>query len=123
MKHTVLVVEDEDDLREVMRDALELNGYTVVVARDGQEALEQLDQINKICVVLLDLVMPRMNGWDFFVTLRQRAAFIDVPVIVHCSSPTHAPSGVTRVLVKPLEFDQLLAVVHEYCAAQNVRPS
>ena len=117
MNHTVLLVEDEEDLRETMRDALELNGYTVVAARDGQEALEQLDHIENVCLVLLDLVMPRMNGWDFFTVLRQRSAFASVPVIVHCASPTQAPPNATRVLVKPLEFSQLLAVVHEYCAA------
>jgi CheY-like chemotaxis protein len=117
MNHTVLSIEDEEDLRETMRDALELNGYTVVAAWDGQEALEQLDSIENVCVVLLDLVMPRMNGWDFFVLLRQRSGFVDVPVIVHCSSSRHTPPDATRVLVKPIEFTQLLAVVHEYCTA------
>jgi two-component system, chemotaxis family, chemotaxis protein CheY len=117
MNHTVLLVEDEEDLRETMRDALELNVYTAVAARDGQEALEQLDSIEHVCVVLLDLVMPRMNGWDFYTMLRQRSAFVGVPVIVHCSSSRQAPPDATRVLVKPLEFHQLLAVVHEYCAA------
>jgi two-component system chemotaxis response regulator CheY len=116
MTHTVLLVEDEEDLRETMRDALELNGYAVVVARDGQEALEELDRIEHVCVVLLDLIMPRMNGWDFFTTLRARAAFADVPVIVHCATPRQAPPAATRVLVKPLRFEQLLAVVREYCA-------
>jgi DNA-binding response OmpR family regulator len=70
-----------------------------------------------ICVVLLDLVMPRMNGWDFLTMLRQRSAFERVPVIVHCASPRQAPPTATRVLVKPLGFNELLAVVHEYCAA------
>jgi CheY-like chemotaxis protein len=117
MTHTVLLVEDEEDLRETMRDALEFNGYTVVAARDGQEALEQLDHIENICVVLLDLVMPRMNGWDFFTLLRKRSAFSGVPVIVHCAAPKHAPSDATRVLAKPVQFNQLLAVVHEFCPA------
>jgi CheY-like chemotaxis protein len=115
MNHTVLVVEDEEDLREMMRDALELKGYTVVAARDGQEALEKLSLIKEVCVVLLDLVMPRMNGWDFFAQLRQLSNFADVPVIVHCSSSKQTPPAATRVLLKPLEFSQLLNVVHEYC--------
>jgi CheY-like chemotaxis protein len=112
------VVEDDEDLRETMRDALEVDGYTVVAARDGRDALDQLDRLESVCVVLLDLVMPRMNGWDFLALMRQRSTFADVPVIVHCSSPTPAPpKTATRVLAKPLEFSQLLAVVHEYCAA------
>jgi CheY-like chemotaxis protein len=116
MTHTVLLVEDEDDLRDTMRDALEFNGYAVVAARDGQEALEELDRIEHICVVLLDLIMPRMNGWDFFARLRERNALADVPVIIHSSTPNQAPPGATRVLSKPLAFNQLLAVVREYCA-------
>lgn len=115
MNHTVLLVEDEEELRETMRDALELNGYAVVAARDGQEALEVLDRIDNLCLILLDLIMPRMNGWDFFARLRQRSGLAGVPVIIHSSTPNQAPEGATRVLGKPLAFDQLLAVVKEYC--------
>jgi CheY-like chemotaxis protein len=117
MIHTILLVEDEEDLRETMREALELNGYSVVAARDGQEALEALDGIEHICLVILDLVMPRMNGWDFFAKLRERSALADVPVLVHSSVPKQAPAGVTRVLSKPLAFDRLLSAVQEFCAA------
>jgi chemotaxis family two-component system sensor histidine kinase/response regulator PixL len=116
MNHTVLLVEDEEDLRETMREALELNGYAVVAACDGQAALEELEHIEHICVVLLDLIMPRMNGWDFCARLRERSSLADVPVIVHSSAPTPAPAGATRVLAKPMEFHKLLSVVREYCA-------
>jgi CheY-like chemotaxis protein len=116
MTHTVLLVEDEEELRDTMREALELNGYAVVAARDGQEALDELDRIEHVCLVLLDLVMPRMNGWDFFAKMRERAALSDVPVIVHSSAPKQAPAGVTRVLAKPLALEKLLGVVHEFCA-------
>ena len=121
MNHTVLLVEDEEDLRELMRDALELSGYHVVAARDGQEALDELDDIDSLCVVLLDLVMPRMNGWDFYAKMRERTALVDVPVIVHSSSPIHAPAGVSRVLQKPVEFERLLSVIQEYCAPAQAR--
>lgn len=114
--HTVLVVEDELELREMMRDALELNGYTVVTASDGREALDKLAGIEHLCLVLLDLLMPEMNGWEFFAAMRQRIELASVPVIVHSSVPGRAPAGVTRVLQKPLMFDRLLAVVREYCA-------
>jgi CheY-like chemotaxis protein len=116
MKHTVLLVEDEDDLRESMREALELNGYAVVAAHDGQEALDELDHIEGVCLVLLDLLMPRMNGWDFFAKMRARPEFAGVPVVVHTSAPSRAPQGVSRVLQKPLKLDRLLSVVREYCA-------
>lgn len=114
-KHTVLLVEDEEELREGMRDALEFNGYSVVAAEDGQTALDQLGRIDHVCVVLLDLLMPGMNGWDFFAKLRSLPVFANVPVVVHTSAPSRAPQGVTRVLQKPVKLEQLLAVVREFC--------
>jgi CheY-like chemotaxis protein len=117
MNHTILLVEDEDDLRETMRDALEFNGYAVVAATDGLAALEELDRIEDISLVLLDLLMPRMNGWDFLDQLRSRPALAGVPVIVHSSAPSPAPPGATRILQKPLELQRLLAVVRDLCPA------
>jgi CheY-like chemotaxis protein len=116
MTHTVLVVEDEPDLREMMRDALELSGYLVVTAQNGQDALNKLPQIERLCLVILDLLMPVMNGWDFLDRLRERPELKSVPVVVHSSATSEAPPGVTRVLQKPLMFDRLLSVVREYCA-------
>jgi CheY-like chemotaxis protein len=116
MKHTVLLVEDEDDLRESMRDLLEENGYAVIAACDGQEALEALARVENPCVVLLDLLMPRMDGWDFFEKVRARPEFARVPVIVQSSAPSRAPEGVTRVLKKPVQPEELLSIVREYCA-------
>jgi CheY-like chemotaxis protein len=115
-QHTVLLVEDEEDLRDGMRDALEFNGYTVVAAENGQVALDQIARIDHVCLVLLDLLMPSMNGWDFFAKLRSLPAYAAVPVVVHTSSPSRAPHGVTRVLQKPMGFEQLIAVVREFCS-------
>ena len=115
MSHTVLIVEDEEDLREMMRDALELSGFTVVTAQEGQDALEKISKIEQLCLVLLDLLMPGMNGWEFFEKLRQRPELAAVPVVVHSSLPNRAPAGVTRVLQKPVLLDQLISVVREYC--------
>jgi len=114
--HTVLIVEDEEDLRELMRHALQMRGYRVVTAAEGTEALRKIDDIGPPCVVLLDLLMPGMNGWDFFEKLRQRPELASVPVIVHSSAAARAPQGVTRVLQKPLAFETLVSVVGEYCS-------
>ena len=116
MNHTVLVVEDEDELRESMRDVLELNGYAVAAAREGQEALDEMDRLGHVCVVLLDLLMPGMNGWEFFEKMRARSEFANVPVVVHSSAPSRAPEGVSRVVQKPLRLDRLLSIVREFCA-------
>jgi len=116
MAHTVLVVEDEQDVRDMLRDALELNGYSVVTASNGQEALNKIEHIDELCLVILDLLMPVMNGWDCFEKIRQRSEFASVPVVVHTSAVAGAPAGAARVLQKPLRFDRLLSVVKEYCA-------
>jgi CheY-like chemotaxis protein len=112
----VLVVEDEEELREMMRDVLERQGYAVVAASDGQAALDALPRIDSLCLVLLDLLMPGMDGWDFFDAFRTHPELAAVPVVVHSSAPSRAPKGVTQVLQKPVKLDRLLAVVREYCA-------
>jgi CheY-like chemotaxis protein len=120
MSHTVFVIEDEEELREMLREALELNGYTVVTAAEGQQALERISAIQNLCLVILDLVMPGMNGWDFFEQLRQRAGYGSVPVVVYTSSPIAAPQGAARVLQKPMTFERLLSTVREYCPDAGV---
>lgn len=60
--------------------------------------------------------MPGMNGWDFFMRMRERPELAEVPVVVHSSAPSRAPVGVARVLKKPVELERLLSIVGEYCA-------
>ena len=93
MSHTVLVVEDEADLREMIRDGLELNGYAVVTAEDGQDALDKIAGIETVCLVILDLLMPVMNGWDFVQKMRQRSELASIPVVVHTSAPGPSARG------------------------------
>ena len=114
MSHTVLVVEDEVELCEIMCKALELSGYAVVAAKDGKDALNKVSGIDSLSLVILDLLMPEMNGWDFVEQLRSE--FATVPIIVHSSAPGPAPATVARVLKKPFPLDRLLATVREYCA-------
>jgi two-component system chemotaxis response regulator CheY len=114
--HTVLIVEDEEDLRELMRDALQMRGYSVVTAEEGTDALRKLEDLGPPCLILLDLLMPGMNGWDFFEKMRQRPGFASVPVIIHSSAATRAPDGAARVIQKPLAFDRLVSIVAEFCS-------
>ena len=116
MNHTVLVVEDEVELRELVCEALELSGYVVVAAKDGKEALDKVSGIESLSLVILDLLMPEMNGWDFVEQLRTRSEFATVPIIVHSSAQGPAPTTVARVLRKPFPLNRLLATVREYCA-------
>jgi two-component system response regulator MprA len=100
----------------MMGEALEFNGYTVVTATNGADALSKLSAIESPCVVILDLLMPEMDGWDFLGQMRERNHFATVPVVVHTSAPARSPAGVARVLQKPMAFEKLLSVVREYCA-------
>ena len=79
--HTVLLVEDEEPLRRVLKDLLERDGFLVVEARDGVEALDQVDRIGPDLVVL-DLNLPRLDGFAVLTHLRARQATANLPVIV-----------------------------------------
>ena len=97
--HTVLIVEDEEDLRELMRDALLMRGYCVVTAEEGTDALRKIDDLGPPCVILLDLLMPGMNGWEFFDKVRERPELSSVPVIIHSSAAARAPAEIGRAHV------------------------
>jgi two-component system chemotaxis response regulator CheY len=115
MKHTVLIVEDEPDLRDLMSLTVEHAGFSVVTAGDGREALNAAKSIDHICVVLLDLLMPGMNGWDFLDAFKALPAYADTPVIVTTSAPSRAPANATLVMAKPIDPERLLAEVGKRC--------
>src|SRR5215211_2262788 len=79
---TILVVEDSDDVREMMTVALELEGHDVHSAANGRQALAQLENGLRPGVILLDLMMPIMNGWDFRAALQRDERFRNTPIIV-----------------------------------------
>jgi CheY-like chemotaxis protein len=110
----VLVVEDDRDIRDSVSAVLEAEGYTVLTAGDGREALTVLEH-GRPCVVLLDLMMPVMNGWDFMAEVRKTRRFDDLPVVVVSAYSERKAEGVTRVLKKPLNVSQLLGAVADYC--------
>lgn len=112
----ILVIDDEPMVREAVGRMLVAEGYAVDLAADGNAALVLLDAAPPD-VILLDLMMPGMNGWDFVAKLRERPEYANVPVIIHSSAPDRAPAGVDSVLRKPLSLTNLLAVVKKYCGA------
>jgi CheY-like chemotaxis protein len=110
----VLVVDDDPDQRGAIVIALEAEGYTAIGAADGLEALELLDSGIAPCLILLDLMMPEMDGVHFRMEQLKRPALADIPVIV-----VSAFGQMTRAkwlqaadyLPKPIELDRLFAVV------------
>jgi CheY-like chemotaxis protein len=109
---TVLVVEDERDIREIVAEALTDEGYQVIGACDGAEALDKLRACHP-AVVLLDLMMPRMNGWQFRAAQRQDPdpGVSRVPVIVLSALGRVADLDAAEYLQKPFELEQLLSAV------------
>jgi two-component system, OmpR family, alkaline phosphatase synthesis response regulator PhoP len=107
---TVLIVEDERDLREVVAEALSEAGYQVVDASDGAEALDKLRACHP-SVVLLDLMMPRMNGWQFRAAQQQDPEVSRIPVIVISALGWVADLDAAEFLQKPFELDRLLTAV------------
>lgn len=116
----VLIVEDEPDVREFMELLLQTSGYETMSAQNGLEALEQMRQ-RRPCVVLLDLMMPVMNGWEFREHQLAEASLADVPVV--CVTAVFDPSQVVKRLRipcvrKPVEFPELLQKVANACGGQ-----
>lgn len=121
----ILVVEDNDDVREMMAVTLELEGHEVATAVNGRDALQKLHKGQKPCVILLDLMMPVMNGWEFRSALDRDPELRDVPVVVvsalgkgEMAQRTHAAA----YLPKPVDMDELLDVVCDFCDGQPGPP-
>jgi CheY-like chemotaxis protein len=117
---TVLVVEDDDDLREVVTQTLARNGFRVIGARDGHEALERLECERAPCLILLDLMMPRMSGWEFRRRQLADPRLADMPVVVMTATATldEAAIHADDILRKPLSFAALLTAVKRYAPRQ-----
>ncbi|HEY3815689.1 MAG TPA: response regulator [Polyangiaceae bacterium] len=109
----ILVVEDEEESRETLRELLELEGYVVQTAANGQEALDKLNFIEP-CIILLDLFMPVMDGWQVLDNLRADGRLKRINVVVTTSAASNTPTDV-RVLVKPLDLDNLMRTVDAVC--------
>jgi len=110
----ILVVDDDPDILEALSEILEAEGYAVDRARHGQEALARLDQ-RRPDLILLDLMMPVMDGWEFSQALHRRGDCEDVPVVVlsadrQAGAKAHVV-GARGFLAKPFELNELLRLV------------
>jgi two-component system, chemotaxis family, chemotaxis protein CheY len=115
----VLLVDDDPDLRDSLQLVLEMRGYEVVVARDGADALERLSSGPLPCVVLLDLMMPGMNGVEFRDRQLGDPRLRHLPVVLLTGAGPHAVepriAQGTTVLRKPFDFDRLFDLLATYC--------
>ncbi len=119
-RRSVLVVDDDPDILEALSEILEAEGYQVLRARNGQEALGCL-QSAPPALILLDLMMPVMDGWEFAQRMRQQPAVAKIPIIVLSADRNVGAKardiGAVGHLPKPFELNDLLELVHRSLAA------
>ena len=116
---SILIVEDEHNIRAVLTEILEDEGYAVASVPNGLEALVFLQE-HRPQLILLDLGMPVMTGWEFCEQQQRDPALADIPVIVMSATPhldqTAAALHAADCLDKPIELNTLLGMVEQYCA-------
>lgn len=116
---TVLVVDDDRDSREMLCTWLRQHGYGAIDASEGSEALQKMDETPDLSLILLDLTMPGMNGWQFRASQRNHRRFRKVPIVVMTGHPNRAGEAewldAEGVLPKPLDLEAVMAVVSRCC--------
>jgi two-component system, chemotaxis family, chemotaxis protein CheY len=112
----VLIVEDEEAIREVIGDVLQERGFRVVSASNGADALQRLDSIRPD-VMVLDLLMPVMHGWAFMEAYSDKTDGVPIPIVVVSVNPALPRSftrlGVRHIIAKPFDVDDLVDAVED----------
>ncbi len=115
----VLVVDDDADNRELLMELLQTAGYFALAAANGSEAIAHLESGLDPDLILTDLVMPVMSGWDLCETLKRTPAWRSIPLIVLCgmAAEQRGKLQVDDAFEKPTDLDQLLQRIAELCGA------
>ena len=118
-----MIIEDDMAIREALRDVLEMEGYKIYSAANGKEGLAYLPMMTGPCLILLDLMMPVMNGWEVAAALRDDTILATIPVVVVTAYPAKAKEVQARSIIrKPIDLEVLLNIVSKYCDQRNVEP-
>ena len=124
MKNLIMLVDDEPNLRELLRQMLELGGFDVVEAEDGLEALEKLEKVAPD-VMILDVMMPNLDGVSLCKRLRADATFAALPIIMVSGKTQHRAvqeglaAGANQYLCKPITVEELLQSVRALLPAPS----
>lgn len=114
----ILVIDDDADIRDAVSEVLSLEGHEVFTAVEGEQGLVRC-RLARPDLVLLDLMMPGMNGWDFLKSLRRDEALAATPVVVVSALGRVSDLPVSGFLPKPFGLDALLAVVRSATRQHN----
>jgi CheY-like chemotaxis protein len=119
MSGHVLIVEDDEDLREDLAFLLTRKGYQVETAENGKHALQKINEAGPPCLIILDLMMPIMNGWQLRAELLKDPALAPVPVVLlsGIADVDQAARSLAAVdhLSKPIDLDKLYALLRSHC--------
>ncbi|EYF01132.1 response regulator [Chondromyces apiculatus] len=116
-KPVILVVDDEDDIRDVVKEFIQMETDCIVeTACNGREALTILSGVSGPCLVLLDMMMPIMDGKEVLDAMRQNDRLAAIPVVVVSASHDGPAEGAVRFIRKPVSFNALIALVKEFVA-------
>ncbi len=107
---SVLVVDDDAEGRSLLREVLEAEGCSVYVAENGRAALDML-RVVRPDLLVVDLMMPVMNGWELCEALDRDAALVDIPLVILSGAARFGPRNRTRVLAKPLRLNALIGLL------------
>lgn len=120
MGHGILIVEDDEDIRETLGELIHGEGYTVTTAEDGEKALKSLETGTLPDLILVDLMMPKMSGKEFIKKAREILKVKNIPIVVMSALNTNEAKtselDVAGHLKKPLAIDELFSIMHRYCA-------
>jgi CheY-like chemotaxis protein len=113
-RKVVLVVDDEQGMLDVMRFVLESEGFDVETARNGREALERLRTGFRPALLLLDMMMPVMSGWEFLDEVARWSSLKPPPIVVLTAGGSTEVLGAAEVLRKPYDLEVLIDAVERY---------
>lgn len=119
---SLLIVDDDDDIRDSLAELLSLKGYSVATAANGAEALALLEDVRPQ-LILLDLSMPIMSGYQFRAEQRARPAIAHIPIVVMSAADNAVEKArdmdSLATLTKPIPFERLAAVIARVCDAPS----
>ena len=116
-EHVIFVVDDDESIRESLCEIFEDEGHRALGLANGAAALEALERGLRPCLILLDLMMPIMDGWDFRERQLSHPEFASIPVVVITAAGNVDTTGLkaNRVLAKPLKLEHVLHEVEQHC--------
>ena len=112
---TLLIVDDDLHTLKSLRELLQTEDRSIITATNGKKALDCLKETPCPRLILLDLAMPEMDGWEFLQRLRADPATACIPTIIVSGAVSEVPDGAMDLLGKPVDLDRLRALVGQYC--------